>query len=212
MMPVFIQQEGDPHHYNVDYTLIKFVKPSSRGETLFNAKVEKIAKAAPVARQKEAAPEDMTYDDYAAMTVTYASPNFLSAKIDSYSFTGGAHGNGGTSGINIDLARGVQMKPGDLFDNKAIQALKEECVKQILVQKKDKLEGEEFDPANDPLYSEKTVIEHLKSSDRWDFSKDKAVVTFNAYAIGSYVEGDYECEFPMAKLKSLAEPGSALPE
>jgi uncharacterized protein YecT (DUF1311 family) len=212
LMPVFIQQTGDPHHYDIDYTLVKFVKPQSKGESLLNKEADKIAKAAPLARQAQATSEDMTYIDFASMVVTYASPKFLSAKVDSYSFTGGAHGNGGTSGINIDLTQGRDAKSSDLFDSKGIAALKTDCVKQILEQKKDKLEGEEFDPTNDPLYSEQTVVEHLKSLDRWYFSKDKATLTFNAYAIGSYAEGDYECEFPMDKLKSLAKSGAALPE
>jgi uncharacterized protein YecT (DUF1311 family) len=47
-MPVFIQQAGDPHHYDVDFTLIRFARPNSPGENLFNAEVNKLAKAAPL--------------------------------------------------------------------------------------------------------------------------------------------------------------------
>lgn len=212
LMPVFIQQDGDPHHYDVDYTLIKFVKPATPGETLFNKEVTKIIKAAPLKREAEAAPEGMTYMSYMTLTLTYASPKFLSAQTDGYLFSGGAHGNGGTSGITIDLVRGAPMKTLDLFDNKAIEALKTDCVKQVLAQKKEKLEGEDFDPANDPLYSEQTVVEHLKSLDRWNFWQDKATVTFNAYAIGSYAEGPYICDFAMDHLRKLAKPGAALPQ
>ena len=104
------------------------------------------------------------------------------------------------------------MKAGDLFDAKAIQLLKADCVKQILAQKKEKLEGENFDPANDPLYNEQTVVEHLKSLDRWSFWQDRATVVFNAYAIGSYAEGPYGCDFAMNQLRKLAKPGALLPE
>jgi uncharacterized protein YecT (DUF1311 family) len=72
LMPVFIQQTGDPHHYDVDYTLIRFVKPKSPGETLFNAQVNKLAKGAPLEREAEAAPQDMTYAAFRAMALTYA--------------------------------------------------------------------------------------------------------------------------------------------
>lgn len=212
LMPVFIQQDGDPHHYDVDYTLIRFVAPKSRGEKLFNADVNKLAKEAPVQRQAEAARQDMTYAAVASMAVTYASPSLISAKVESWSFSGGAHGNGGTSGITIDLARGAALKTGDLFDNKAISALKADCVKQILAQKKEKLEGEEFDPNNDPLYSEKTVVEYLQSLANWNFWQDKATVTFDAYAIGSYAEGPYDCDFAMDNLRKLAKSGASLPQ
>ena len=212
LMPVFIQQAGDPHHYDVDYTLIRFIKPKSPGENLFNAQVNKLAKGAPLEREAEAAPQDMTYAAFTAMALTYASPKLLSAKVDSWSFSGGAHGNGGTSGITIDLGSGVALKSSDLFDGAALAALKDDCVKQILVQKKDKLEGEDFDPNNDPLYSEKTVVEYLQSLANWNFWRDKATVTFDAYAIGSYAEGPYECEFAMGNLRKLAKSGAPLPQ
>lgn len=212
MVPVFVQQDPDPHHFDVDYSLIRFAAPKSRGETLFNAEVDKIVKDAPLKRQEEAAPEGMNYASYTAMAITYASPKFLSAKVDGWENTGGAHGNGGTSAINVDLARGVEMKADDLFDDKGLAALKTDCVAQIAAQKKEKNDGQDFDPANDPNYQEQTVVDQLKSLDVWNFWQDRATVTFNAYAIGSYAEGAYECEFPMAKLKSLAKSGAPLPE
>lgn len=212
MMPVFIQQEGDPHHYNVDYTLIRFVTPKSRGENLFNAEVNKLAKEAPLERQAEAAREGMTYSAYASMALTYASPNFISAKVETWAFTGGAHGNSGTSAINVDLKRGGPLKSSDLFDNKAIAALKADCVKQIFQQKKEKWEGEDYKPDQDPNYQESTVLEQIKSLDGWSFWKDKATVTFDAYAIGSYAEGPYNCDFAMDSLRKLAKPDALLPE
>jgi uncharacterized protein YecT (DUF1311 family) len=212
MMPVFIQRDADPHHYDVDFTLIKFVKPASKGEILFNNELSKIGKAAPLGRQSEAARDGMTYASYMAMTVTYASPKFLSAKTEAWENSGGAHGNGGTSGITIDLQRGAEMKPGDLFDGKAIATLKTDCVKQIFAQKKEKNDGQDFKPADDPNYQETTIVEHLKSMDSWNFWKDKATVTFDAYAIGSYAEGQYTCDFATDEMKKLAKPGAVLPE
>lgn len=212
MLPIFVQRDADPHHFDVDYTLIRFATPKARGENFFNSAVDKIVKDAPLGRQEDAAPEGMNYASYAAMDITYASPKFLSAKIESWENTGGAHGNGGTSAINVDLARGMAMKADNLFDAKGFADLKTDCVAQITVQKKERNDGLDFDPANDPNYQESTVVDQLKSLDGWNFWQDKAVVTFNAYAIGAYAEGAYECEFPMTKLRSLAKPGAPLPE
>jgi uncharacterized protein YecT (DUF1311 family) len=212
LAPVFIQQDPDSHHYDVDFTLIRFVTPKSKGEKLFNAEVDKIAKSAPLQRIKEAVSEEVPYASYAAMAITYASPKLLSAKIDAWVNAGGAHGNGGTSAITIDLGKAADLKASDLFDAKGQAALKADCVRQIFAQKKDKNDGQEFKPADDPNYSEQTIIDHLKSLPRWSFWKDKAVVTFDSYAIGSYAEGPYECTFAMAKLKSLAKARALLPE
>lgn len=212
MVPIFVQQDPDPYRFDIDYTLIRFAEPKSSGEKLFNAEVDKLVKDAPLKRQEDAAPDGMNYASYAAMDITYASPTFLSAKVEGWENTGGAHGNGGTSTINVDLARGIAMTTEDLFDDKGQAALNADCVAQIAVQKKQRNDGQDFDPANDPNYQESTVVDILKSPDAWSFWRDKAVVTFNAYAIGSYAEGPYECEFPMAKLKSLAKAGAPLPE
>lgn len=212
MVPIFVQQDPDPHRFDVDYTLIRFAAPRSKGEKLFNADVDKIVKDAPLKRQEEAAPEGMNYASYSAMDITYASPKFLSAKIEAWENTGGAHGNGGTSAINIDLVRGAALKAEDMFNDKALLGLKNDCITQIAVQKKEKNDGQDFDPANDPNYQEQTVVDVLKSLEAWNFWQDKAIVTFNSYAIGSYAEGPYECEFTMTKLKSMAKPGALLPE
>ena len=104
------------------------------------------------------------------------------------------------------------MKPGDLFDAKGIAALKARCIEQIFEQKKDKNDGQDFNPADDPNYQETTIVEHLQSMNSWNFWKDKATVTFDAYAIGSYAEGQYECDFTMDEMKKLARPGAPLPE
>ena len=212
MVPIFVQQDPDPHRFDVDYTLIRFAEPKSPGEKLFNADVDKMVKEAPLKRQAEAAPEGMNYASYAAMDITYASPKFLSAKIEAWQNTGGAHGYGGTSAINIDLVRGAALKIEDLFNDKALLGLKTDCIAQIAVQKKEKNDGQDFDPANDPNYQEQAVIDGLKSLDTWNFWQGKAIVTYNAYAIGSYAEGPYECEFAMVKLKSMAKLGAPLPE
>jgi uncharacterized protein YecT (DUF1311 family) len=212
LVPIFIQQDPDPHHYDVDFILIRFVTPKSKGEKLFNAEVDKIAKSAPLKRITERVSEEVPYASYAAMAITYASPKLLSAKIDAWVNAGGAHGNGGTSAITIDLGKGVDLKAGDFFDAKGQAALKADCVQQIFAQKKDKNDGQDFKPADDPNYSEQTIVDHLKSLPRWSFWKDKAVVTFDSYRIGSYAEGPYECTFAMVKLKSLAKLGAPLPE
>ena len=56
MVPVFIQQEGDRTHTDVDYTLIRFAKPVSKGEKAVQCEVDTIAKAAPSASEAEEAP------------------------------------------------------------------------------------------------------------------------------------------------------------
>ena len=212
MVPVFIQQEGDRWHTEVDYTLIRFGKPVSKGEKLFNAEVEKIAKEAPLGKQDEQSPESMHYSAYAAMALAYASQRMISAPVEFYAYEGGAHGNGGTGTVNVDLAAGKLITAGDVFDKKVLGELGKECVTQILDQKKEKWGSDDYKPSEDANFQEATVGETLAQMSSWTLRSDKATVTFDAYAVGSYAEGPYYCEFPMEKLRGMAKSGAPLPE
>jgi hypothetical protein len=210
MIPVFIQQEGSKTQYAVDFNLIRFAKPKSKAEKLFNSEIDKLAETAPVGPHGQDLDLEVPLESIASVTVSYASPRLLSALIDSWSFDGGAHGNGETTNINMDVGRGETLKSEDIFPEAAFGPLKDACKAQILAKKSDGNDG--YNPADDPTYSEETIATYMKSLDQWHFFASKAIVIFDAYEIGSYAEGPYECEFPMAKLKTLAKPGAPLPE
>ena len=65
--------------------------------------------------------------------------------------------------------------------------------------------------ADDPNYQDKAVADFISDWRQWTITATTATVTFDAYAIGSYAEGPYECVFEMAKLKALAKPSALLP-
>lgn len=47
--------------------------------------------------------------------VTYEDENILTIRVNSYSFTGGAHGFSSTRFLNFDKQKGLEMKPLELF-------------------------------------------------------------------------------------------------
>src|SRR5690606_6686808 len=49
--------------------------------------------------------------------LTYEDKNILTIQIDSYSFTGGAHGFSATRFLNFDKNKALEMENGDLFIN-----------------------------------------------------------------------------------------------
>lgn len=211
MMPVFIQQHGARKLYDVDVVLVRFAAPQTPAERLFNLQVDKIANEAPLGPIGQDAPEGMMLSSTAGMAIAYAAPDLISAQVDRWSFDGGAHGNGGTANINVDLKRAKLMQAEDLFDAAAQAKLEKDCEAQIARQKTEKMEGETFNPANDPNYQESTIAKHLADLTRWTFRADKATVTFDPYAIGSYAEGPYDCTFTMVRLRYLAKPSATLP-
>ena len=209
LMPVFIEQAGRKGHYQIDVTVLKYAPPTSPGEKLFNAEVAKLLRQIPSGKN-DSFGRAMIYSFILHMRMAYAGPRFLSANIETYQFAGGAHGNSGSSDINIDVAKGRILHFADAFSAAAEQKLDAECLRQILPQKAERAPDEKMD--GDHLKQLKHAIaEGLDRLDSWSFSAKEARVDYDAYALGAYVEGPYSCRFPTAFLRPLVKPGFPLP-
>ena len=67
---------------------------------------------------KEKFPEESTpWEAKIEGEVTFESPKFLTIKLDSYIFTGGAHGYGTVRFLNFDVENGLEIENGELFQN-----------------------------------------------------------------------------------------------
>lgn len=211
IIPVYVKQAGAKGTYDVDYQLMRFAKPASPGEKAFNAAVAKIAKAAPLGDQPDHKGED-NLESSSTLTLSYASPKLISVLNAFGSYDGGAHPNGGTENFNIDLATGKLLAFAKLFPAGAAKVLVKQCHEQIVTQKKDKMEGDKYDPATDDFLKDEVIRQSITDLKRWTLKSEEAVVTFDAYEIGSYAEGDYECKFAMKDINALALPNANLPE
>jgi uncharacterized protein YecT (DUF1311 family) len=209
LIPVIVAQTGTKNLYEVDISTSKFSAPVLPGEKLFNTEVDKSLKDAPSKKDGDDR-RDMTYSYDLHQRVTYASPQFLSATTETYLFSGGAHGNSETSGINIDIAKGKDAAFADVFDEAAHKKLGDLCFEQIKAQKKEK----DMD-LNNGLYTveqlRKTVEDAVGALGRWSFTASQGTVTFDPYELGAYVEGSYECTFATDVLHPLYKAGSILP-
>ena len=211
LIPVFLQQVGTPKIYDLDYALLRFANPQNAGEKLFNAQSKKILSDAPLGPHGQEVFEDHVLARQETFAISYASPGLLSVADNFYSDDGGAHGNVGVNNINIDMRIGKEIKTSDVFGSEAIKALTVECREQILARKQENNGEEKYVPAEDGNYQESAIAEHLNNFQRWTLAADKAVVTFDSYAIGAYAEGPYECAFDLPELKALAIPDAPLP-
>ena len=211
LVPVFLQQVGTSKIYNLDYALLRFANPQSAGEKLFNAQSKKILSEAPMEPHGQDEFEDRVLTREETFAISYASPGLLSVANSFYSDDGGAHGNGGVSNINIDMRSGKEINTSDMFASETIKTLTLECRDQILQRKQVNDSAEKYVPEEDGNYQESTIAEHINNFRRWTITAEKAIVTFDSYAIGAYAEGPYECEFDMPKLKALAIPYAPLP-
>lgn len=209
MVPVFAFQQGDDvENYDIAISLLKFADPRSPGEKLFNEIIAEAATERPEGETYDE-PADNPFEYHVNMTLAYASPKFLSARIGAWSQNGTGHGYYATTTTNLDLVRGALVKAEDWFDEVAISILKAECIVQIAAQKK--ADDEPYDPPNDPFYGETIIVDRLKSAGDWTFWKDKASVDFHD-DLAAPVAGNYSCDFLTRRIRSLAKPGAPLPD
>jgi uncharacterized protein len=209
MIPVFAAQIGDARTYTVAFNMARFAEPKSPGEKAFNAAIADSLGKAPVG-QRHPGTGDRVLESDSDLTINYASPTFISAAETYWSDDGGAHGNGGTTNINVDLARGKALDIQDMLPEAAAASLAKQCRVQIIEQKKDQAD-QPYDAAADSFLSDSVIAEHVATLSRWSFTESTATITFDAYAIGAYAEGTYECTFDMKALKALALATAPLP-
>jgi hypothetical protein len=135
-------------------------------------------------------------------------PGWLSLSGTVYEFTGGAHGNHGTSALLWDKAAGRRREPSALFTSKAAfdAALREPFCAALDQERKrrrdqpvDRAGDNPFDECLDP--SSLTVL--LGSADKRHFTRIGVIA--DPYAAGPYAEGSYEVTLQVtpALLKAL---------
>lgn len=131
--------------------------------------------------------------------VVTQTPRFLSLSNAFYTFTGGAHGNYGFTGLVWDRRAGKRLAATDLFVSKA--ALKAAVLKPFCAglddeRRKKGLEAPEdgatFPRCVDPV-SEATIV--LGSTNRAKFNRIGFLM--DPYVAGSYAEGSYEVTLPV---------------
>jgi uncharacterized protein YecT (DUF1311 family) len=201
LVPVLIQHVGKKNEYDLDVNALRFADPRLAGEKLFNAKVDDLLKAVPKIDQSDIR-QNMIYSYQLDVSAPFVSPKFAAGHIELYDFSGGAHGNSTTSNFAIDMDTGKELNFFDFFQPAARRTFVQACLDQIKQQKREKMPDGPFDVVS-AAERKKTIEDSIGDLTRWSVSADKAEVTFDPYALGAYVEGSYQCDFPAEMLKPL---------
>ena len=210
IVPVFIVQDGTVKAYDLDISVLRFAEPKTPGQKKLNAIVNHIigqVKLGPHGQDTVG----VVYAQQDGLSVSYASPQMMSVQHSFWSDEGGAHGSGGIENFNIDMKSGKLVEIGNFLPETAAAKLAADCKIQIVTQKREHLDGEPYDPATDDFLKDDVINEHIATLSRWTIKAEQITITFDAYAIGSYAEGTYECRFPTAKVKAMALSGALLP-
>lgn len=138
---------------------------------------------------------DMAGEYFAEISVNeiYASETNLCFEMRNYLFTGGAHGYGTTSFLNIDPRTGEELTIDKIFrDTKAFTAFAEKKFrKQQNIARDKPINDNGFWFENDTFYLPETV----------GLTQDSLIFVYNQYDIASYAEGPIELNIPMEEAR-----------
>lgn len=207
-VPEFLVQDGTQAQYDIDIAVLRFAAPTTPGEQTLNRVADEVLKA--VTLGPHGGPEQsaiMAREDRFALS--YASPALLSVRHDFYANEGGAHGNYGVTNYNIDMASGRLITAADVLPEPSAAIMTLWCKAQIDAEKLKRVP--DLDLAEGAGERDQAIAAAIRDLSRWSIGEEEIVVSFDAYVLGAYAEGPYQCSFPTAGVKQLAQEGALLP-
>lgn len=128
--------------------------------------------------------ETVPYEASIDCQLTFQCKNLISVAIDSYVFTGGAHGYGGVSYINVDVKSGKRVSNKALFKNH----------NKFINHAEKIFRAQNEIPENEPINSTGFFFENdtFNLPENIGFTDKEVILYYNQYEISSYAEGPIE--------------------
>lgn len=123
--------------------------------------------------------------------VIYDAPEIICVTLQTYTDTGGAHGNGRTTYLNFNPETGALFEHKDLIKN--LDEFKKVAEKAFKEQTKPK--------ANDETMEDFFFGEDFQLPSNIGYSNDGLVLLYNNYEIASYAQGITEIVLPYDQIK-----------
>ncbi|PWR24785.1 lysozyme inhibitor LprI family protein [Zavarzinia aquatilis] len=140
--------------------------------------------------------------------ILYASARFVSVFFDIYEYTGGAHGMSYGRAVNFLPAAGRALAFDDFIDEAGRKALIPLCRDSIAAEKRERGVPDELIA---PSLTDEALGDGIDVLPAWSFDAKGARIRYDAYALGAYAEGSYDCAIGWTALKPLLKPGAPLP-
>lgn len=125
--------------------------------------------------------------------VVYESPEILCISIQTYTDTGGAHGNGKTTYLNFNPSTGAVLEQKDLINN--AEQFKKVAEKAFKEQTKPR--------DNDETMEDFFFGEDFQLPSNIGFTENGLVLLYNNYEIASYAQGITEIILPYQEIRGL---------
>ncbi|WP_109301797.1 DUF3298 and DUF4163 domain-containing protein [Aquimarina sp. AU474] len=132
--------------------------------------------------------EIVPYEANINCNINFQCSNLISVLMDSYLFTGGAHGYGAITFINIDPYTGKRFSNQSLF--KEFNDF-ERYTERVFRSKQEILEHESINSTGFFFENDQFAL-----PENIGFTKDQIILHYNSYEISSYAEGPVEIKIP----------------
>ena len=147
-------------------------------------------------------PPFTTYEKDYTISLLNQNSNYICLALEYYSYSGSAHGLGGTHFINYDIKNKREIKIDDLFiagnDSSLTKIAEQIFRKQENLTQNDLLKNYFFDEDKFALNQNFTIAD------------SGLVFLYNQYEIKSYAEGITELAIPYSAIKRLVKPNSII--
>jgi hypothetical protein len=140
--------------------------------------------------KKEFTDEAIGWEAQADGVVSYENPFMLSLQLDTYIFTGGAHGYGATTFLNFDKGKSIELENYRLF--KDLEGFIDFAETQF--REAQKVPNNGLINATGFMFSGNVF--HLPEN--LGFTKDGIKLIYNQYEVASYADGPIELLIPFA--------------
>ena len=147
-------------------------------------------------KMQEEFPEELTGWEASVEAIkSHEGSEVITIKMDTYIFTGGAHGYPATRFLNFDKKTGLELDARELFkDPMAFSEFAEASFRK------------QYDiPEDDPINSTGFMFEdnQFRLPRNVGFENDRIVLHYNPYEAASYAEGALVLEFPMEQVRAF---------
>ena len=157
---------------------------------------------------KELGPEaiaNMNYAEDSSFTVQLLTSHIASISIDTYEYTGGAHGNPGMMGVTLDMATGQKLMLGNVVKNDQLQSIMKRAYAEILRDYEDALYEEARTEINAIVNDTTTMTPEAQvekfGNQNFFLSGDGLMLFWNVYDITPYVAGQQMVFIPWSDLE-----------
>lgn len=144
-------------------------------------------------------PSGYSLDQVTSLQIVYHSPQVLTLASFNYSYTGGAHGNYGSSYTSFDLSTNKPFTLVQILTGTGIAKLNKLLEKYFRQQYKVK--------AGDPLTEGGLFEDHIEANDNFYVTGKGIGFNYTPYEIGPYAMGEVNIFIPFTELNAYLQPG-----